>query len=105
MIDMHLSSSMLMQFYTFLETTLVTLSLLPYFIAFFTDGEMPGTPGALAATFITFGKFLDDHFSNITLSFVLLPYSWYFFQYFSFELGICIECYGLFDHAFDIGGS
>lgn len=46
-----------MQFYTFLETAVVTLSLLPYFIAFFTGGELPGTPGTLAATFITFGKF------------------------------------------------
>lgn len=50
-----------MQFYTFLETTVVTLSLLPYFIAFFTEGEIPGTPGTLAATFITFSKFYDDH--------------------------------------------
>jgi palmitoyltransferase ZDHHC2/15/20 len=45
-----------LQFYTFLETTLVTLSLLPHFIAFFNDAEIPGTPGALATTFLTFGK-------------------------------------------------
>lgn len=45
-----------MQFYTFLETTLVTLSLLPHFIAFFSDGEIPGTPGTLATTFLAFGK-------------------------------------------------
>ncbi|KAJ8767621.1 hypothetical protein K2173_018179 [Erythroxylum novogranatense] len=45
---------LLFLFYTFLETTLVTLSLLPLFIAFFTDGEVSGTPGTLIATFITF---------------------------------------------------
>ena len=46
-----------MQFYTFLETSLVTLSLLPHFIAFFGDGEIPGAPGTLATTFLAFGKF------------------------------------------------
>ncbi|CAI9786003.1 unnamed protein product [Fraxinus pennsylvanica] len=40
--------------YTFLETTLVTLSLLPHFIAFFSDKEIPGTPGTLATTFLAF---------------------------------------------------
>lgn len=45
-----------MQFYTFLETTLVTLSLLPHFIAFFSDGEIPGSPGTLATTFLAFGQ-------------------------------------------------
>lgn len=45
-----------MQFYTFLETSLVTLSLLPHFIAFFSDEEIPGTPGSLASTFLAFGK-------------------------------------------------
>ena len=47
-----------LQLYTFLETTLVTLSLLRLFMAFFGDGEVTGTPAALVATFITFGKFL-----------------------------------------------
>uniref|UniRef100_A0A803KYV2 Uncharacterized protein n=1 Tax=Chenopodium quinoa TaxID=63459 RepID=A0A803KYV2_CHEQI len=41
-------------FYTFLETTLVTISLLPQFIAFFSDGEIPGTPSSLATTFLAF---------------------------------------------------
>ena len=50
----------LMQFYTFLETTLVTLSLLRYFVGFFTDGEIIGAPGTLAATFITFSKFFNS---------------------------------------------
>ncbi|KAL7121145.1 hypothetical protein ACP275_02G165100 [Erythranthe tilingii] len=45
---------LLFLFYTFLETTLVTLSLLPHFIAFFSDGEIPGTPGTLATTFLAF---------------------------------------------------
>lgn len=46
-----------MQFYTFLETTLVTLVLMPHFIAFFSDEEIPGTPGTLATTFLAFGMF------------------------------------------------
>ncbi|RXI01123.1 hypothetical protein DVH24_001357 [Malus domestica] len=41
-------------FYTFLETTLVTLSLFKYFMAFFTEEEIPGTLGTVAASFITF---------------------------------------------------
>ncbi|KAL5560538.1 hypothetical protein UlMin_036749 [Ulmus minor] len=42
-------------FYTFLETTIVTLSLLLYFVEFFTDDEIPGSsPDNLVATFITF---------------------------------------------------
>lgn len=52
-----------MQFYTFLETTLVTLSLLPHFIAFFSDGEIPGTPGTLATTFLAFGTVNVPFFS------------------------------------------
>ncbi|XP_048229756.1 probable protein S-acyltransferase 14 isoform X2 [Ricinus communis] len=47
---------LLFLFYTFLETTLVTLSLLRLFVAFFTDSdaEVTETPGILVATFITF---------------------------------------------------
>ncbi|KAL1543424.1 putative protein S-acyltransferase 14 [Salvia divinorum] len=45
---------LLFLFYTFLESSLVTLSLLPHFIAFFSDGEIPGTPGTLATTFLAF---------------------------------------------------
>uniref|UniRef100_A0A7C8Z5C2 S-acyltransferase n=1 Tax=Opuntia streptacantha TaxID=393608 RepID=A0A7C8Z5C2_OPUST len=45
---------LLFLFYTFLETTLVTVSLLPQFIAFFNDGEVPGSPSSLAATFLAF---------------------------------------------------
>ncbi|GJN40309.1 hypothetical protein PR202_gb29514 [Eleusine coracana subsp. coracana] len=50
---------LLFLFYTFLETTLVTLSLLPHFIAFFSDVEIPGSPAALATTFLTFVCYLD----------------------------------------------
>ncbi|XP_047341927.1 probable protein S-acyltransferase 14 isoform X2 [Impatiens glandulifera] len=45
---------LLFLFYTFLETSLVTLSLLPQFIAFFTDEEIAGTPSMLATTFLAF---------------------------------------------------
>ncbi|KAE8721279.1 putative protein S-acyltransferase 14 [Hibiscus syriacus] len=45
---------LLFLFYTFLETTLVTLALLPHFLAFFGDGEIPGSPGTLATTFLSF---------------------------------------------------
>ncbi|XP_042435003.1 probable protein S-acyltransferase 14 [Zingiber officinale] len=45
---------LLFLFYTFLESSLVTLSLFPYFLAFFQDVEIPGTPAALATTFLTF---------------------------------------------------
>lgn len=47
---------LLTQFYTFLETSLATLSLLSHFIAFFSDGEIPGTPGMVATTFLAFGE-------------------------------------------------
>ncbi|KAM0009660.1 putative protein S-acyltransferase [Helianthus debilis subsp. tardiflorus] len=45
---------LLFLFYTLLETSLVTLSLLPYFIAFFSDGEIAGSPSTLATTFLAF---------------------------------------------------
>ena len=46
----------LLQFYTFLETTLATISLLPHFKTFFSYEEIPGTPGTLATTFLAFGR-------------------------------------------------
>lgn len=55
-----------MQLYTFLETTLVTLLLMPHFIAFFSDEEIPGTPGTLATTFLAFGTF---PISNLMIDF------------------------------------
>lgn len=45
-----------MQFYTFLETSLVTIILLSNFIAFFNEGEIPASPESLATTFLTFGE-------------------------------------------------
>ncbi|KAJ0499694.1 putative protein S-acyltransferase [Helianthus annuus] len=45
---------LLFLFYTLLETSLVTLSLLPYFVAFFSDGEIAGSPSTLATTFLAF---------------------------------------------------
>ncbi|KAL1830236.1 hypothetical protein ACET3Z_008648 [Daucus carota] len=45
---------LLFLFYTFLETTLVTLSLLPHFLMFFSDEEIPGSPSSLATTFLAF---------------------------------------------------
>lgn len=59
--------------YTFLETTLVTLSLLPRFIAFFNDGEIPGTPGTLASTFLTF--VLNLAFALSVLGFMIMHIS------------------------------
>ncbi|KAF4360422.1 hypothetical protein CsatB_004067 [Cannabis sativa] len=64
---------LLFLFYTFLETTIVSLSLLPYFIAFFTDGEIGGTAGTLAATFITF--ILNFAFSLSVLGFFIMHLS------------------------------
>ncbi|XP_039007361.1 probable protein S-acyltransferase 14 [Hibiscus syriacus] len=45
---------LLFLFYTFLETTLVSLLLLRVFMEFFNDGEIDETPVSLVATFITF---------------------------------------------------
>ncbi|KAL5541052.1 hypothetical protein UlMin_002417 [Ulmus minor] len=64
---------LLFLFYTFLETAIVTLSLLPYFIEFFTDGEIPGSPGNLAATFITF--ILNFAFSLSVMGFLIMHMS------------------------------
>ncbi|KAK7845488.1 putative protein s-acyltransferase 14 [Quercus suber] len=60
-------------FYTFLETTLVTLSLLRYFVGFFTDGEIIGDTGTLAATFITF--ILNLSFALSVLGFLIMHIS------------------------------
>ena len=92
-----------MQFYTFLETSLVMLALLPHFIAFFSDEEIPGTPGTLATTFLAFGMGCLDYSSDqFNFSDYVLMYD--MFSCHSFESGICIECLGVFDHAHIISG-
>lgn len=54
-----------MQFYTFLETMVVAISLLPVFLVFFSDGDDDVTvsPGSLAATFVAFGEYKDTYLS------------------------------------------
>ncbi|XP_062027407.1 probable protein S-acyltransferase 14 [Rosa rugosa] len=64
---------LLFLFYTFLETTLVALSLLRYFMAFFTDEEISGTLGTVAASFITF--VLNLAFALSVLGFMLMHLS------------------------------
>ncbi|CAI0476768.1 unnamed protein product [Linum tenue] len=64
---------LLFLFYTFLETALVTVSLLHLFIAFFGDGEIDGTAGDLVATFIAF--VLNLSFALSLLGFVILHIS------------------------------
>ncbi|CAA7044635.1 unnamed protein product [Microthlaspi erraticum] len=76
---------LLFLFYTFLETTLVTLVLMPHFIAFFSDEEIPGTPGTLATTFLAFDHTFFDYDN-------------------SFEFGICFERDGVLDYAHFLGG-
>ncbi|XP_023772983.1 probable protein S-acyltransferase 14 [Lactuca sativa] len=64
---------LLFLFYTILETSLVTLSLLPYFIAFFSDGEVAGSPSTLATTFLAF--VLNLAFALSVLGFLIMHIS------------------------------
>nr|GMC84780.1 probable protein S-acyltransferase 14 [Ipomoea batatas] len=64
---------LLFLFYTFLETTLVTLSLLPNFLAFFGDGDITGSAGALATTFLAF--VLNLAFALSVLGFLIMHIS------------------------------
>ncbi|CAK9186525.1 unnamed protein product [Ilex paraguariensis] len=64
---------LLFLFYTFLVTTLVSLALLSHFIAFFSDGEIPGTPGSLATTFLAF--VLNLAFALSVLGFLIMHIS------------------------------
>ncbi|OMO97371.1 Zinc finger, DHHC-type, palmitoyltransferase [Corchorus capsularis] len=61
---------LLFLFYTFLGTTLVSISLLRVFMEFFGDGEIEETPGSLAATFITF--VLNIAFALSVLGFLIM---------------------------------
>ncbi|KAJ6426724.1 hypothetical protein OIU84_022337 [Salix udensis] len=64
---------LLFLFYSFLVTTLVTSSLLPLFIAFFTVDEKNGTPEILVATFVTF--VLNLSFALSILGFLIMHIS------------------------------
>ncbi|KAM7472106.1 hypothetical protein LguiA_010289 [Lonicera macranthoides] len=64
---------LLFLFYTFLETTVVSLSLLSHFIAFFNDDEIPGTPSTLATTFLAF--VLNLAFALSVLGFLIMHIS------------------------------
>ncbi|XP_057497302.1 probable protein S-acyltransferase 14 [Actinidia eriantha] len=61
---------LLFLFYTLLETSLVTLSLLPHFIAFFRDEEIAETPGMVASTFLAF--VLNLAFALSVLGFLIM---------------------------------
>ncbi|XP_070673040.1 probable protein S-acyltransferase 14 isoform X2 [Malus domestica] len=64
---------LLFLFYTFLETSVVTLSLLPHLISFFNEGEIPGTPSTLATTFLAF--VLNLAFALSVLGFLIMHIS------------------------------
>lgn len=64
---------LLFLFYTFFETTLVTIALLPHFIAFFSEDEISGTPGSLATTFL--GFVLNLAFALSVLGFLIMHIS------------------------------
>lgn len=64
---------LLFLFYTFLETTLVTSSLLPSFISFFGDEEMPVSAGSLAIIFLAFA--LNLAFALSVLGFLIMHIS------------------------------
>ncbi|KAI4338817.1 hypothetical protein MLD38_023830 [Melastoma candidum] len=66
-------SFLLFLFYTFLETTLVTLALLPKFILFFTDRDIRINPGSLAVTVVAF--VLDLAFALSILGFLIMHIS------------------------------
>lgn len=89
--------------YTFLETALVTLALLPHFIAFFSDVEEDsGSPGKLAATFLGFGQLLA---SQIAFGFIFEEVNccdWVVYSnalLYSVELSIFPQCARVLNHA------
>ncbi|XP_010448848.1 PREDICTED: probable protein S-acyltransferase 13 [Camelina sativa] len=69
---MNYKSFLLFLFYTFLETTLVAISLLPVFLVFFSDGDgdITVSPGSLAATFVAF--VLNIAFALSVLGFLIM---------------------------------
>uniref|UniRef100_A0A0D6QYC6 S-acyltransferase n=1 Tax=Araucaria cunninghamii TaxID=56994 RepID=A0A0D6QYC6_ARACU len=64
---------LLFLFYTFLETSLVAIALLPQFVVFFSDDEIPGSPGSLATTFL--GFVLNLAFALSVLGFLIMHIS------------------------------
>lgn len=88
-----------MQFYTFLETTLVTLSLLPHFIAFFSDIDIPGSPAALATTFLTFGNCITFIHEKLFLGTFDWGLAYNILFLCSVEPGLFLECSGFYDYA------
>ncbi|GAB4846636.1 Probable protein S-acyltransferase 14 [Ancistrocladus abbreviatus] len=64
---------LLFLFYTFLETSLVAIALLPQFIAFFSDLEISGTPSTIAITFLAF--VLNLAFALSVLGFLIMHIS------------------------------
>lgn len=95
----------MMQFYTFLETTVVTLALLPHFIAFFSDGEIPGSPSTLATTFLAFGisyNILKSFFFNDFITTLLFTYVM-IISFCSLEFGFCFKRVGVSYYAHIFG--
>ncbi|KAH9327914.1 hypothetical protein KI387_000022 [Taxus chinensis] len=64
---------LLFLFYTFLETTLVAIALLPHFVAFFSEEEISGSPGFLVTTFL--GFVLSLAFALSVLGFLIMHIS------------------------------
>ncbi|GAB4844362.1 Probable protein S-acyltransferase 14 [Ancistrocladus abbreviatus] len=64
---------LLFLFYTFLETSLVAIALLPQFISFFSDLEISGTPSTIAITFLAF--VLNLAFALSVLGFLIMHIS------------------------------
>ena len=77
----------------------MTLSLLPHFIQFFSDGEIPGTPGTLATTFLAFGMVTSPFFPFPEFYILCCDIC----NVCSPEFGICAECDGIPDSAHIIG--
>ncbi|CAN8230958.1 unnamed protein product [Cochlearia groenlandica] len=70
---MNYKSFLLFLFYTFLETTVVAVSLLPVFLVFFRDiggDDITISPGSLAATFVAF--VLNIAFALSVLGFLIM---------------------------------
>lgn len=74
-----------MQFYSFLETSLVTLSLLPHSIISLKDVEIPGTPGTLTTTSLAFSMHESTFYENGNFSFCIC------LDYFALSTLLCTD--------------